>query len=244
MNIIVSVLLGLFLAACGQTVNRSATASNVDIKAKYLSEQHYIAINKDSLISSYKDFFSFSTEEIGEPAFSVRDSSNISLGNEKIFCFKVVAKAQQVWSYCEKLVVLSSYGDLLYATEFRQIDEKLQIAECGVPSYWPDTMEVITIAEKQLLAVVIEERYHPCCGQSQQQKNTLYLYDPDDLSLIDSVDTYFWLPYNDSCEKGKPEEKTTSELIISDTKLQIKIDETIGGELVNNYTRDLYESRN
>ena len=244
MNIMVSVLLGLLLAACGHSGNKSVPASNVDVNVKYLSEQHYITVNKDSLINSYKDFFSFSTEEIVEPVFSVRDSSSISIGNEKIFCFKIAAKAQPNWSYCEKLVVVSNRGNLLYDTEFRQIDREYEMAECGVPSYWPDTMEVITIAEKQLLSVIIEERYHPCCGQSQQQTNTLYLYDSADLSLINSVDTYFWKPYIGSCFEIKPEEKTTSELLTGDTKLQIKIADYIGGELVNNHIRDLYELKN
>ncbi|MDX8340943.1 hypothetical protein SLH46_17220 [Draconibacterium sp. IB214405] len=244
MKIIFSVLVGLLFAACGQRGDKSVTVSNIDTELKYLSEQHYIDLNKDSLINNYKDYFSFSTEDIVEPAFSIHDSSCITAGNEKIFCFKIAAKAQQSWSYCEKLVVVSNHGDLLYNTEFRQIDREYEMAECGVPSYWPDTLEIITIAEKQLLAVVIEERYHPCCGHSQQQKNTLYLYDSADLSLIDSVNAYFWLPYNDSCEKKKPEEKTTSELIVGEDKLQIELSNFIGGELVNQVTRVLYEIRN
>ncbi len=181
------ILIFLVILGC----SAKSTNNRVDIKIIYSNPNDFITKNIDYLTDNYQKYFGRVINEIGVIKFEIQETEEIIIEDTKIWGLRISAIGKPDWSYCEKFILISSHGEILFDRDFRQIEKDLKIPECGMPNYYFDTLETIILGNDELFKSQIKEYYEPCGGQDEITTITMYLYSIENFSLIDSIEVYY-----------------------------------------------------
>ena len=216
---VLSILLG-----CAET----KPTGGEHIKDGYQTPEAFFDGNKKSIEEDYFEFWGSAIEQIDTVNFKLLYSVTYEFEGEKIFSLRVAGQSTKSWSYAEKVVIGKSDGELIVDKEFIQIEPRLKIPECGVPNFSVDSLTTITIGKHELLAVASTAKFEPCCGQSEEQRTVLDIY--TDSKKVESIELYYWNPYNGSCIEVKPEEMRKSTIRTSGNTLIVERTTEIKGK--------------
>jgi len=105
------------------------------------------------------------------------------------------------------------------------------MAECGVPSYNLESLNIKSIGKNKYIIPEIREYYHPCAGQDLNDTHTSYFYDYESMNKIDFVETYY--------KHVEYLEDYTQNVLERITHLKFKEDEIVIETITNKFNLDI-----
>ncbi|GAB4180042.1 MAG: hypothetical protein Kow00108_16200 [Calditrichia bacterium] len=201
--------------------------------AIYQNPIDFIKMNERYLIQNYHRYFVKIMDEVGALTIGIKETKELKVGQVTFWGLKLWAKGDPDWSYQEKSILINNLGDILFEKDFRQIEPNMNLAECGVPNYQIENMEIMNIGNSELLKVEIHEYYEPCVGQPLVSTITWHLYSLENYQLIDTIEVFYKKkPY------GEPAFIRQSDIMNRQNGITVRTREMSGNKLINEFRKE------
>ncbi len=183
-----SLIILVFLGACIQnpkTEGKPGSRSPV-----YSDHSDFIRKQETNLKKEYNKLFGSVEDQLGPIEIKINETQSFD-SLDDITGILISAKGVPNWSYSEKLILYSRYGQILFETPFYQIHPEMRIPECGVPQHKLGNIYTRYVAGSKFLFSEINSYYYPCGGQPEIKIMTTYIYAANDYSILDSLECFY-----------------------------------------------------
>lgn len=200
-----SLIILVILGACNQnpkTEGKPGSRSPV-----YSDHSDFFRKQETNLRKEYNKLFSSIADQLGPIEIEINETQSFD-SLDDITGILISAKGVPDWSYSEKLILYSRYGQILFESPFHQIHPEMKIPECGVPQHKFGNIYTRYVAGSKYIFSEIDTYYYPCGGQPETKIMTTYIYTANDYSKLDSLEGFY--QRREESAKGTTRETTIS----------------------------------